>query len=355
MPGDGQSPEGVDAEQRRREQVEEFNKLPEGKRRRLVQIEPFYRDYYNELVQPNVELRVPAYFFRKWAKRLNPGAVLIYLQLRQMCFYDLKNPQNTRDYCWPSHGRLADWLGVGRRSIIRYLKVLEDHELIFRIRPDRNEWKYDKELGKKTRPVDKYRVPYELPLAAEDLGKMAVRRAEELLAEEDETPSKYSGSPLRQIGTKVSFPRPGRQNGTGVGAKLAQKDILEEDSIPTSANGSGKRGRTTTAFARDPRVANLTREERRHKERLFIELISLVAEKSGDRTGEPLQYEGLFRRAAFLMPSQLVGDVIREFSGYVADAREGSKDRVANHSKLLWGFIRRKAEQNDVDLTPNPA
>ena len=50
-----------------------------------------------------------------------------------------------------------------------------------------------------------------------------------------------------------------------------------------------------------------------------------------------------------------VGDVIREFSGYVADAREGSKDRVANHSKLLWGFIRRKAEQNDVDLTPNPA
>jgi len=208
--------------------LEQFLSLPEREQRERIRIEPFYRDYYNELVKPNQELRVPSYFMKNWAPRLSTGATVLYLYLRLMCFYDLKNPQNSRDYCWPKQKTLADLIGCGERSVRRYLAELEDHDLIRR----KPTYVYDKEKGKKVRSVDVYQVPFELPLVTADLKKAAVHEAEEILRAQQEHPENRPIPSNGQNGRQVTYPLPTGQNGLGTARPNWPTEVVLEDIQP---------------------------------------------------------------------------------------------------------------------------
>lgn len=242
--------------------LEEFLSLSESEQRERIRIEPCYRDYYNELVKPNQELRVPSYFMKNWASSLSTGSTVLYLYLRLMCFYDLKNPQNSRDYCWPKQKTLADLIGCGERSVRRYLAELEEHDLIRR----KPTYAYDKEKGKKVRSVDVYQVPYELPLVTADLKKAAVHEAEEIIRGQEEHHENKPITPTGQNGRQVSYPPPTGQNGLGTARPNWPTEVVRED-ILTNVQTFGDKNpfKEENAYLVDILGQKLGRAEENHR------------------------------------------------------------------------------------------
>ena len=225
---------------------------------RSIPLEPVYDDSYSQIVDPAVELRVPAYFLKNWIPRLPQGASLTYLQLRQMCWYDLKNPRNTRDYCWPKQATLARLINSTRRSVAKYLKELEDHRLIERYQ----NYEYDHRKGKRMRVVDTYRIPFHVQLTPEDADRQAALEAERLTeeaglwavqAEErpmgtdfpkvEQTDRGPMGNDFSKAVDKPSYPPPMGKAFVGPAAKPFPTEDVPEDA-PNNVNvdlGSGAR------------------------------------------------------------------------------------------------------------------
>ena len=56
------------------------------------------------------------------SKKISPGAKLTYAMLLKYAW------QN--DYCFPGQERLAEDMGVGKRSVVTYIRELEDQKFI---------------------------------------------------------------------------------------------------------------------------------------------------------------------------------------------------------------------------------
>jgi len=56
------------------------------------------------------------------SKKVSVGAKLTYAMLLKYAWQD--------DYCFPGQDRLADDMGVGKRSIVRWIKELEENNFL---------------------------------------------------------------------------------------------------------------------------------------------------------------------------------------------------------------------------------
>jgi len=103
---------------------------PEQRRNRII-LEPAFRDAYNEITQAHRLVPVPHYFWEKWVPVLGPVASMLYMRLRQYCYYNPETGEK-REHCWPKQETLGKEIGVSRCTIMRTLPVLEKHGFIKR-------------------------------------------------------------------------------------------------------------------------------------------------------------------------------------------------------------------------------
>lgn len=318
--------------------------------------EPVHDGSYDKIVRPDIELRVPGYFLRNWGPKLSPGAALLYLHLRLMCWYDTKNPQNSRDYCWPKQTTLARLIGSSRRSVQRHLKELEEHELIRR----KPTYHYDQEKGKKVRGVDVYQVPYRVPLVTDDHGKAAVIDAEEILSQSHSIDEKQQLSPRRQddaqvneappgpkrqIDAQVSYPRPKRQIVVGTAAPNCHTEV-----IPEAVNVNNVRGAKTGRTKKSRQAEHLLPQEKTKRDAMAAEIGEQLKRMCHDRSPDPHKSAGFHRRIASMMPEHLIREAIAATRDAVEDQRSGRKELHVGVAPYFAGIVRRIAEREQIDL-----
>jgi transcriptional regulator with XRE-family HTH domain len=128
-----------------------------------IEVQPFYHDLRNQLVNPNDVLVCSHYFFREWKPRLGPVLSLLIMELRDRCYRN-KATGEVRNTCWPSQTELARAMGVSVDTIARALKG-ELASLFVRVEP---RYRYDPVRKKKIRTSSIYHVAMDEPLLPED-------------------------------------------------------------------------------------------------------------------------------------------------------------------------------------------
>lgn len=318
---------------------------------------------HDKIVRPEVEFRVPAYFLKQWAPVLPAGAAMLYLQLRQMCWYDIKNPQNSRDYCWPKQQTLANLLGCSRRSIVSYLQELEKHRLISREDQGPNKYRYVKELGKKVRSIDIYNVPYRLPLVPKHLADAAVIEFEEAYQRAQEHPENKPVAPMSKNYTQVdiptdndlsaksahrsgdqSYPPPMRKNFRSDGKNLRSRSYIKNLDNVNNVNSTVKKT-TGSAFRADPRVQALTDDDVARKETLTLTIGRTLDKIADNQIDRDHPYAGFHRRVAYFMPEL-------EVNAALAAAQDKKDDRGIKNSASSYftGYIKNRAGELGIDL-----
>jgi len=146
---------------------------PEERRARILLV-PAYRDSYNELIHAHRTVEQPAYFWERWVPVLGPIAAVLYMKLRQYCFYR-QGPAD--DVCWPRQDTLAREIGIRSAESLRAaLQVLEREGFIERQRSCR----VDPRSGRPIRGTDRYVVFFEIPLRAEDAAELLIRSVHQI-------------------------------------------------------------------------------------------------------------------------------------------------------------------------------
>jgi hypothetical protein len=309
-----------------------------------LRLEPSFRDYYNELVRPNVELRVPAYIW-KWKTYLSKGSFVVYLRLRSMCYYDLKNADNSRDWCWPKQRTLAEELGISLRSMIDYLKELERYQFILR----ESNYDYDPAMGKKRRVEDTYIVPWEIPLLPDDLTKYSSHYAEKLIDETLETPSVSEDRPTRKNRTQAEPEKPStymqnlhidpqtegptRKNRTPFsGAETAQLESV----LRTNTNNVERKVKTSKV-----NVPGLSKEP----EALAYYMSDKIKNLEGDMSSGEHQNHRYFRLLADRVPENLINRALDA----TRDLKDEGKIRKAPRY-AFYGIIKKLAEAEGIEF-----
>ena len=176
MSDDPQNPAGPDD----RGSLEDFLQLPQEEQRRRILLQPYYPDVKNEIVQPDRVTVQTRYFWEKWARILGPVDSVLFLRLRQYCYYNRETGEK-RDWCFPSHDSLAEELGVSRWTVLRAMVRLEGLGLIRR----EAQYRFNPSQGRPSRTTDKYFVMMEDPLVPEDVPKAFVKAAERIVRGDD--------------------------------------------------------------------------------------------------------------------------------------------------------------------------
>jgi hypothetical protein len=145
---------------------------PEERRNRII-LEPAYREIYNEVTQAHRTVDQPAYFWERWVPDLGPFASMLYMKLRQHCFYRPGSPDH-REICWPRQETLAREIGLRDRGAIRRpLELLEKHGFIKR----EPSYRTDPQTRRPSRGTDRYLVYFELPLRPQEAAEVLIRHA----------------------------------------------------------------------------------------------------------------------------------------------------------------------------------
>ncbi len=323
--------------------------------------QPVFDDRYDEVTKPNLELRVPAYFLKQWSPRLSPSAALLYLQLRLMCWYDEKNPKNTRDYCWPKQATLAQLIGSSRRSVQRHLKELEQLGLIRR----KETRYYDTDKGKKLRGVDIYQVPYRVPVTPEDAAHGAPADVEQIL-------KSASASPRRQNGALVPYPQPRRQIGVGTAAPKLRTEVVPEVQENVWKGDNTRREQGLRAH---PALRAMTSEQRAARKKLANSIgdqLSAMTSKLARRRGTPSEPTGPASIAnllasgstdarqhkdygfhwivAHFLPQAAIASALTATEDAVEDEIQGNRALLTSPGRYFTGVIKRICAAEGIEL-----
>lgn len=184
---------------------------PEERRARIL-LQPAYRDAYNEITRAHEVVSVPGYFWANWVPILGPTSSLLYLRLRQLCYYQPGSPEH-RDYCWPRQDELAASIGFKKRDTIRIpLIELEGHGFIKR----ESAYVTDQATRVISRRPDRYLVFFEVPLTPADAAELLIRasgshmpekrayEAPQLSCQPDRMPEKRANVYARETGIRES-------------------------------------------------------------------------------------------------------------------------------------------------------
>jgi AraC-like DNA-binding protein len=208
-----------------------------------IELQPFYHDVKNTIVQPKQVVIGTRYFWERWAPRLGPTLTVIIVRLRMHCYYN-QATQERRDWCFPTQQTLAEEAGVSRWTVMRELKRPEARKFVrvqYRSR-------YDPARRQTVRISSLYHVAMDDPLVEEDRGKAAaLLAAGQILAQAEEQHDSHCGlsEPGREVAERPvtgktakalrTTPEPSLvQAATGpINSKLPPKEKLEEASSAT--------------------------------------------------------------------------------------------------------------------------
>jgi len=151
------------------------DKLTDGQ----IEIQPFYHDLRNEIVQPRNIIVETKYFWDKWKPRLGPTLTVIIMELRRRCYYNPETGER-RDYCWPSLQTIADACGISVSTLQRELKRPEA-KLFIRIEP---RYIYNEKISRMSRTSNIYYVAMDDPLLPEDKDRLKDEIAEQIIEKE---------------------------------------------------------------------------------------------------------------------------------------------------------------------------
>lgn len=323
--------------------VEYYESLsPEERRERVLW--PVLRDLYNEITLAHRIAQFPRYFLDKWAPILGPVATAVYLQLRQFCYFN-RETDETRNWCWPSQATLARQIGVRDRATVRKgLERLERYSFIRRESAVRRNSK-----GQIQRTSDKCLIFRDLPLTPEDTVEFLARlaasnpKADDLHMGKEPSNGEFSVDNSDQEGRISAF---------AAGEKV-NSGFSTEKNNDLNVRTTGRK--KISAFRRDPRVSDLTPEERARKDDVACWISSWLLRKMGKSEFGIHPSHGMHRRIAYFMPEELIRQVMRDLEDRLAAVREGTKSPVGDLSALFFAYIRRVAEQNGIDLKPRPS
>jgi len=144
-----------------------------------IEIQPFYYDLRNKIVQPKNVVVESKYFWDKWKPRLGPNLTVIIIELRRRCYYNPETGEK-RDYCWPSLKTIASSCGISVSTLQRELKRPEA-KLFIRIEP---RYIYNEKIGRMSRTTNIYYVAMDDPLLPEDKESLKDKIAEQIIEKE---------------------------------------------------------------------------------------------------------------------------------------------------------------------------
>lgn len=355
--------------QARRELREFYEGLSPEQRREQIVLRPAYRDFYNQLVQPDEMVVVPSYFWSKWLRVLKPTAASLYVVIREIAFKNKNQPEDS--WCFPDQGELARMLGLSDRKTIRqHLNSLEKlgflrRDQTYRITVDQA---HGGTLARKG--TCKYLVYYELPLVDEDAIALLLSQSKPLennnMADRgDFPPYRNGGKASLPADVEGGFPPPSPtypQEHTGTGGFAAgippNNNVSTTNLYPTLDNVreqgsfSKTKSQKPSAFKADPRVASLSSLERAQKEELVREIARTLNGCKGDHGNDEHKSAGFHRRAAYFMPNELVMQALMTVRDQHYDANVAGSKELRDAGAYFAGVIRKMAEQEGISLEP---
>lgn len=154
-----------------------------------IELQPFFHDVKNTIVQPKQVVVGTRYFWERWAPRLGPTLTVIIVRLRMHCYYN-QTTQERRNWCFPTQQTLADEAGVSRWTVMRELKKpLARHFVRVQLRS-----RYDPARRQTVRISSLYHVAMDDPLIDEDRTRAAaLLAAGPMLQQADERHDSHCG------------------------------------------------------------------------------------------------------------------------------------------------------------------
>jgi len=268
-----------------------------------IELQPFYHDVKNTIVQPKQVVVGTRYFWEKWAPRLGPTLTVLIVRLRMHCYYN-QATQERRDWCFPTQQTLAQEAGISRWTVMRELKRPEARQFVrvqYRSR-------YDPTRHQTVRISSLYHVAMDDPLIEEDRGKAAALLAtDHLLQQAEDRRDPYCGlsDPGRQVDERPV---------TGKAAQALITDLVLKNVHPATGPNDG---------------------DLPHKEEL--EEISTTVDAVAHELAEERVSPGVARRLA----SQYPAEIIRQKMELVRELKE-------QHQELRnpAGFLRKAIEDD---------
>lgn len=337
---------GTDRDDERRRVFEEMylGLSPEERRQRIV-LEPAYRDGYNELIRAERIAIVPQYFWEKWVPQLGPVASMLYMRLRQYCYWNPATGES-RIECWPKQSTLAREVGVKDRKTIRTaLVLLESHGFI-----ERKTTYHLDAAGRPHQGSDHYLVYFEVPLVAQDAAELLIRQT---TPKAEDGGALYEGrkSPHRSWAVEKS-PYEGKISPHIAGEKIPSRTSTRTNTTNVTNVGKSSYGKTT--LRERPEVRGLTPEERARRESLALEIGESL--KTWDRgyDGKAHGSEGFHRRVVLLMPEHLVRQALAATRDAVERRRSGEGGCAHGPAAYFAGVVKNVAAEAGIDLGLQP-
>lgn len=314
MSDDTQNPSGPHD----RGTLEDFLQLPPEEQRRRILIQPFYPDVKNEIVQPDRVTVQSRYFWERWARILGPLDTVLFLRLRQYCYWN-RDTGEKRDWCFPSQSTLAEEVGIDNpKTVALALARLELHGLLRR----EPQYRYDPVLRKKLRTTDKYHVLMEDPLTPDDVPQAFVKAAERMLRPDggnlfDKPPSPKSEKRI-QVDFSVDNRAPKSEKRSYEAIRKTERKKFSEESLKRSNVGKAPLGQ-------DPRKANLA-----------LELVEELEDEHSAR---------FYRLVVERMPENIVRMVLSETKGAYREGRIQTRPGA-----YFTGAIKAQAQELGIEL-----
>ena len=161
--------------------VKERKTLPSELTLKQIELEPFYYDIRNKIINPRSIIQETRYFWNKWKPLLGPVLTILVMDLRSRCYLNLKTGEK-RDYCSPSCNEIANACGVSYRTVKSYLgkSFIKSHPYLHLFLRTEFKYMYNEIYKKKVRVSNIYYVAMDDPLIPEDEKQLTIL-AEELL------------------------------------------------------------------------------------------------------------------------------------------------------------------------------
>jgi len=379
---------GIDPERRRREIIEMLATLGVDAAQKQIEVLPYYESIENAITQSKAGIWVTTYFLTKWKPDLGHPAADIVLALQKCA------DKNTGDTI-ASLSTIAKIAGVSRSCLALWIstnpKLWENksaeqrrqwdmlHRYWIKEKANRHRQHFDELSGKsQTRQTtSRIRITLDDPVHPSDIPKLYALAAERMIQEEAAEQAnalKTKGKPYestskthKDLKETVRLGRPdlGGDNSPYESTAWTHTSVHQVDSrsysdrsnadvsnVGVTSRTESESDRVRSAFAQDPRVSKITREEREKNEALVLELGDWLHRKHGYRETDAHKSAGAHRRAVYFGGPNLVREAMRILDDRIEAGTAGRKDWIRDPSAAFWGVVRNLAADKGISLDP---
>lgn len=342
---ENESNKDVTQKTRAQELAEAFMQLPLEERRSRLLVLPYYSMKRDQILEPDNVVQQFRYFWDKWVPFLGPVASMLYMKLRQYCYYN-RITGEVRDYCFPKQSTLGDEIGVkDNKTIRKALVLLEEQGLIRR----EVQYRYDQRTMKKVRTTDIYHVAITDILTPGDSVAILLDESKAIENQGDRPTGKFSPQvkPPRLAPVDNSGPKGKFSSHISGGNNPQQEEVL----IRTTLNVDNVRVQEGDSSLRThPTMLAMSAEERARKENLALEIGDQLHGMAGDRSFDEHKSAGFHRRVAYLFPEKFIREALVATRDAIDDQRSGRKSLRSGPAAYFAGIVRQIAEREGIDL-----